>query len=433
MQTTDVYRLPKVANLGLVVACGALAALGGVGGERRGTGVRRTAWWSRAIVASAMVAVVGAAAFNGDLRPDRLLGSYDRLDGPLVVVLGLLVALLASFVVERIGPNVVPGLLIAGGVVFSFELLLESGLGFGLYEGGVAQGGPGPGLLGHPSLSGAFVAMALVALLGRHLTEWPTNFARRAIALGVAFTLCLGVVVSGSRGGFLGLLVGAVVVLVAIPQVRTKAKVAVACIHGGLLIAAFLISPLLSVRGSEIATSAPRIVTGDDGSANIRLAIYWPTAVRAVRSMPPLHGLGVDGFREYLWSTASFDELVWVVRDAGESFDEIVFFEEAGSWIGRDSPTEGWTLGITRADRAHNYVLDFLMAYGWPAATFIILFVVSVLFIGLRSTDATSIVLTGSILAYCTFAMTWYSTPSLDPVAFALCGVVLLGGSARST
>lgn len=398
---------------------------------RAGSGTKRAAVW---LLIATVVLVTTSVTLNGEWTPEKVLGNVHRLDGAFSTLSTLVVALIFVRLAARIRVASVVRFFAFAGFAVSCALFLELG---GWQPASVTAdplGGAKPKtlstLLGHATAAGGLLSMCVGMMTARYVAAVRTD-SRPAIRVEFElvglFVIFLALFLTGSRGGLAALLAVAAYVMVA-RVVRLGGRASYGRMGRVVLVGllAWWVTPFAGSGDIGVGSRLSGVVAGTDASANMRLQVYWPMGLRALGSTSVFAGLGTTGFRDYLWNHASHEEKERVIRDTyGSSrFTEVVPLT-GGFFLGRSPGSVSWTPGFVNSDKAHNYLLDFGVTYGYGALATVI--GVAVLAVVRGATTRSNDIFSASVgvLAFIIFSMTWFPTPILDPVAYALAGLVV--------
>jgi putative inorganic carbon (HCO3(-)) transporter len=294
---SDTYVLPKLLlGRALVIVLAALwlarSAL-----ERRLV-VQRTGFDLPllAFVTSAVISTI--LAINGNVA---FAGGYERYEGLLTI---LLYGAMFWLTVQSLGDSktaclVIRSLLASAYVVAAFAIgqsLLASAHGVPSGESAFTFGGlaRAQGTMGNPTLLATFLAMLLPVALGALLSA--DSWRERALLLNAMVVMSLALVLSFSRAGLLGALIGVLIVGASRLRNWKRSGLLIAGFASLIIVGALVVLPArggLSLGQSVI----DRIVSVTDpmaGSNATRLHV-WEDTVRLIASRP-LVGYGPDTF-----------------------------------------------------------------------------------------------------------------------------------------
>ncbi len=274
--------LVQVAAVGLVLGVWFLHASDDVSWSA----VRHTAMLGGAMLVAAALATPFSQAPNATFRADFQL------------VLGVAVAMaVAAVCADRVDLARVLGALLVVGTAVAAYAILTAGHQEAVLGGGVVSGrATGPFV--QPNELGAFLAAMFV--LGLGALAWTSSRRTRYLALVAVAVIFVGLLMSLSRGAWMGAVLGSVVLLVAVPSIRRPLAVLLAAAAAVVAVVASVgSSPEVAVVGGRLAT----LGNPADNPYDNRAAI-WAEAVRQIEWRPML-GNGPGSFPEVAARTTS--------------------------------------------------------------------------------------------------------------------------------
>jgi O-antigen ligase len=352
------FFLPKLLVLGVFALLALLEA-------------RKYSWrnlWT-ALLGVHLLTVLGSAVLANDDLTFTLLGGSQRFDG---VVYQITLVLLGVFVYQTFQrePDSIQrvlGALVVVGAVQSLLVIMQR-VGFdpvgtgARWKAFIAPAGS----IGHPGMvAGLLLPIALVALwmlLTARGWRW-----KAAPGLGLGL-IALGLSVVSNRSALLGLGVALLIFNLHRRELQT------------LMLSGFLMVVVLFGRELIPAVNGINVPLGSTSTLETRRMI-WPLSWQAVlnTSGQPLIGGGPDGFRLWLLRSAPVDtlvamnavELAWPenvrvssaerVLSPGQPVRETQIQVQFDQFGGQKNKKEMYSIDL---DRAHNLVLDRLVAYG---------------------------------------------------------------------
>jgi putative inorganic carbon (hco3(-)) transporter len=348
-------------------------------------------WWALLFIVAALVATPAALDVSTALKFDGLL------------VVGLLMALLVPAVCRSIDETRRPlGVLLVVGAGIAVYALRDASTLHASLGGAVVENRP-ISVFTQPNQFGAFVASLLFVALG--LAIGARSRAGRILSAVVALVAFGGLVLSLSRGSWVGTALATALMLGLLPQARrTALSVGLSVLVVGALAFAVLLpsgAPEVQVVGQRLGTfSAPFTSNPYDARPAI-----WREAMREIQAHP-WTGVGPDNFLEASSRAGSYAQAVG-------------------------------------AEHAHNTVLNVATEEGVPAAGLLIVFSLAVGVMTVRAVrrlpDPRDRALVGGVGAalFVQLGQGLVDYPLRDPVAAmlmaSLVGVVLVAGRELAT
>ena len=276
-----------------------------------------------------------------------LLGGYHRQQGLYLALLLILWALLlAKQLRRRAARRCLSNALIGGGTLVALTPFLES-----LYwQENAFTWRPG-GSLGNPIFLSAYLIMILPFTLARLLIATGRK-RHQFVLIGALILQLLAVLITQSRGPWVGLLAGGILFMVLLLWPHHRRLMSGGIIGGLLLVLILLVGlqaevvPLRDLAQLPYVNRLTRATDLSRGTTRVRI-VLWETALKVVRTWPVL-GLNSDRWQ------ALRPLLGYGPDTAGYAYTaayppELARIEDPGAiW-----------------DRAHNEVLDILTMRGW--------------------------------------------------------------------
>lgn len=379
-----------------------------------------------------VVAVLVSVLFAKMPAALALTGSNVRFDGALVTALWLCLAPLAYVVVVRTRLTTAPVLYIAGIYAVLSGWLLAEAYGFepvslvnpsfrGVPQGVIAT-------LGNSSLAGIFVGAGAL-LFGFAFVTQKRMLPRLLWAL-VTVLSSAAMAAAGGRAAQLGLIVFWLAFLAFVLTRRRSALPAMAVISI-LAACSFGVVGATAPHGERKLASYSTVLAGENLSVNERL-ITWKAGVLAILHRP-FFGYGADQAATTVWqyTTKKQQRLLFL------SFikpSEVASAVRHGKVIVYKSSGSGkLAYVVTNFDKAHNYFIDFGIAFGLVPLLLLVITIMSILAATIRSRSWLANI-TGVLLAYYLFCgMAWFPTLTLDPFFWALAGVGVAAAALQRT
>ena len=365
---------PKLLVLGIGLLVGGLAL---AAGSIDLPGSRAIRWALAVFCVAAIVSIISA-----DAPWVALLGSAPRQLG-LTVWIGHVLIALVGFNLFREEPSsglsVIGVSLLSGLAVVSVFALLE-GLGLSPFDFNQTFGGRVQSVLGNPAALGAYCVLGL-PVAAAITAEASLSTRRRVVAAIVVLSSLLALILTGSRGAWMGAGVAAVaVVILSTLRRKTSNRFRVAA---GLAVVLVIVATLPSGRWQTL------------GEAGEGRAALWAVGLEAAIANPVV-GAGPEGF----------------AFEFGEHVDESFVVEYTREQV---------------YDRAHNGVIDAAVAFGIPGlGAYLVLMggVLVCIYRGLRSEDWTIIGIAAGLLAYLVQQQTYFQVAVVDAVFWLMAGLL---------
>jgi putative inorganic carbon (HCO3(-)) transporter len=288
--TNDPIILPKLLTArALILLLAALFLARWLRGEMR---IRRT---PLDLPILAYVASAGASTLFAANLNLAFFGSYGRLEGFLTIATyAALFWLTVQSVSNPVEGRAVLRAVLAGAFVASVIAILQAVAG-GLTAGPTSSVARAAATFGNANALAAYLAMALAVGVNEYLRA--TSTSDRILAGNAVAMLAIALVLSFGRGGWVGGVVG-VMIVIAIARPSLRRITVMACAAAGLIAAIVLAIAILGAGGAPIAQStAARVLSLFDptsGTGAIRLHIWKDTL--AMIASRPLVGYGPDNF-----------------------------------------------------------------------------------------------------------------------------------------
>lgn len=241
---------------------------------------------------AALALTLGAAAVSTAFSRD-LDASVPALLGWLW--LGAVTVLVSSYFQSAAGPLIGPALVLAVG--------MQAFWGFFAWWGGGDPADTQSGTFYSPNQYAGYLLLLAPLLIAPALL---VNSRREAAAWGgLAAFVCLGVVLSGSRGGMVALGIGALTTVGLAARISAR-KVLIRSfllMASALLLGALLTSPLvLSDRSIEPAGGGPleNVLLKGSPSPSLDMRLRWVEGAVRIGVMQPLTGSGLGTYRDML-------------------------------------------------------------------------------------------------------------------------------------
>lgn len=263
--------LVQVAALGLVLGTAALHTAFDAGREAM----------SRVAALGAVLIVAAALSTPFSEESDATF----RADIQLVIGVAVAMSIAVVCTDRRALERLLWALLLVGTLVATYAIATvgrqESVLG-----GGVVQG-RATGVFGQPNELGAFLAALVVLALGG--LAWAPSRAGRRLAVLATVVMSVALLLSLSRGAWMGAALGALVLVVAVPRLRGP----VGGLLGGVAVLGVIVATVVNLPElTVIRTRLASLGNPSDNPYDNRAAIYHE-AVRQIESKPVLgHGPG---------------------------------------------------------------------------------------------------------------------------------------------
>src|SRR5579864_568543 len=207
---------------------------------------QRAISWRRTPLDLPLLAFVASAALSTVFAVNRnvaIFGTYDRWEGLLTIASYALLFFLTVQFLSRSDSRGLTWSLLASGYVVGAIAILQSQ--FGLFGAGLGYSNGqirADVTFGQPDFSGIFLAMLLPIALGKVFSR--RSLTTRLLAANVAIVIALGLVVTYTRGAWIGAFVGCVVVLA-----LRRGRFHVLPVAGGVGLAAVLLAVSIAIAG----------------------------------------------------------------------------------------------------------------------------------------------------------------------------------------
>lgn len=379
--------------------------------------------WTLRLWTALAVWIVIATTVQGGWGAALVLGTADRMDGPVVQLMTIgIVALTYALVRSNVLGAREHGMwFLAGAAVVAAWVVAESLT----YEPLALLGldmiaTSADATFGHRAWASTYLAMALAY----HVAQVPRKRARidpRPYLLTAL--LSAAVFGSGGRAGLIaGLLVTSIVVIARMLRRPTRLH-AVTTVFAVCIGASTIIG--LSDYASTRSLTVRHWLNGTDGSFNDRVDRLWPIGLEGLGDVP-LWGLGPMGYQRTFYATIDREELR---RNVASTFR----LEPSGLTLSNgplfryEHPDTGAvTFGTYVVDRAHNYLIDFAYFYGVVAS--VILVCIGLSYVLHRSPDGRFALnmrqeWLAPLVVFALYSMVWFVVLPLDPIAYAVAGI----------
>ncbi|MEM7735392.1 MAG: O-antigen ligase family protein [Deinococcota bacterium] len=424
--------LPKALLLGITWGVGFLALLASFPTISLKTFVTSLPRWPlplQVMLALTLFLLVNSWLAPGDVAVN-IIGSQSRVDGFLLQAAWYGLCLIAAWlVVARADAykNAV-NMLYIGALLTSLWTLAQ----FYGFEP-VALISPTPYLQAYNPQNIAYGPMALTGLTAGYLAVVLVVY----IASQKRYTWCAvlyvsivsaAVIATGNRTAPAAVIVVLVAWALSHAWQRNISTLRRLIFFGLLLVVSVVVVQTTRSQIPEQFTRTQNLIQGEDTSWQLRL-ILWQTAALGAFDQP-LTGLGTRGFGHVLWHYLTPEQ-----RDAVASMKlpaEATDIRYMGGSFFRYQMPEQEEVIFNRVliDKAHNYILDFMIANGWLATLLFATALVSgVIVLSTASLDTQAIAL--GISVYLLFGLTWFATLQVDPIIWGLFGIGI--GSALHT
>ena len=378
--------------------------------------------WQLPLICLVLVLAL-SSVFDSTTPWPRATGSSERFDGALVQAAWFGLALVASVIADRSGPNmlVVFRYVLAGAIATSIWVALQATGNDPLTlvsRAGVFLDLPA-GAFGHGALASMYLVLALLVLW----TAAAFGVFPKKIAVIVSFVLAVGAAGAGGRAAAVGMMVSAAVLVFRLRRepagLRTLLHLALASIIG--VAAAYVVFP----RTQRQAAAAGAAMVGMDGSFNARLPA-WRGGYRLMLEHP-LVGVGPEGFAYGVWPHLDERDAAVLIRGAlGAKVAHLELKREdysiAGNAIAYVDSENRLAVESLRWDKAHNYYIDLALTAGIPALLLYLFTVGLMLRTLLSSVDPFAVGAGLALLSYLVYGIAWFGTVSLDPVTWLIVG-----------
>jgi O-antigen ligase len=408
-----VWLFPRLMLLGLVGLLGVLQA--------RGLSSYRNAF-SLLLLLYLIFVVLGCLNSRDDDVSALILGPESRMDG-LLYQIGLVLTSVFIYRVLRENrqawPLLLSGLVVVGvaeaAVVVLQRLALDP---VGPLTRGFAYEAP-VGTIGHPGMVAGFLVVVLIGGMG--LFAWASGRARRVL-LGLALlTVALGLGLTTNKAS-----VYALVAVLALWNLLRRERWLL-----GLSVA--LVAVVLSAQSLVPDRLGFSRSLTDPATGKTRL-IIWELALKAAGQLPlsPLIGSGPDAFRlallryippeelmreyrlEYGWPPEATIREIQTLYQPGDPIRSkafLVFLDNYKS----DTGKQGLIYKVY-LDKAHNMLLDRLLAYGLFAALISLVLYLWPVWRHIRKAGAFEQSILVALLAAFLYYLFWFPVVQVEPI-----------------
>ncbi len=403
--------------------------------------VRKYSWrnlWTALLGVHVLAVLVSGMLANDDLT-FTLLGGSQRFDGVIYQITLVLIGVFAYQTLKRVPDSissVLVALVVAGAVQSVLVIVQRAGfdpVGTGVrWKAFIAPAGS----IGHPGMVAGLLLP--VALVNVWMLFTPRAWRMKLPLIAGLGLMALGLSVVSNRSALLGLGVALFVMNLRRRDLET------------LLVSGVLIVVVLFGRGLIPAVNGINVPLGSTSTLETRQMI-WPLSWQAVLNTPgqPLIGGGPDAFRLWLLRNAPVDALVrmnavelsWPKNTRVSSAERVlspgqpvretqirVRFDQFGN---QKNLEETYSIDL---DRAHNFVLDRLVAYGGLSAlVWLILYVYPMLHwlnftklrfhlsrLSIKNMHDVHFGLMAALIGLCVYHLTWFPVMQVEPLHLIL-------------
>ncbi|WP_027481937.1 O-antigen ligase family protein [Deinococcus pimensis] len=407
---------PKLVTLTATVAVGGLllagAFLRGWRPPRRHRG--DLLWGSYGVLT---LWVLAAALLRRDDPFLTFHGPVSRADGVAVQLLWFALAPLTYLVatVRRLDPRAALTALFVGGGINAAWMLVQS-LGvepMSLLNDAIRAAQPSGGL-GNRGPASAYVGVLLTFLLLNSASPRPLL----PVAARVPLLLLLGAALAAAPTRTTWLVLPALLLVWCAAQGLRSSWTPVRRVLPAAAVALLGFVLFVSLPASRDRTDL--VTARTDGSLEYRL-LAARVALRVVADEPAI-GHGAGGFKTQFWTHATPEEAGAMLRLARVS-------KEGNSYSQLENGRRVYlALDQIGNDKVHNYLADYAVESGLPAALALVVFLVLALKRALDGSGTLAAQLAWALLVYFGCGLTWFAMPTVEPVVWALLGLTLALG-----
>lgn len=418
--------IPKALILGITWIVGIIALLSSYPGASFRTvvtGMKRWPFALQMMLVLGIFLLVDSWLVPGDFAVN-IIGSSIRFDGFLVQAGWYMLALVAAGLVYAKGGEVRQPLrfLIAGALLSALWALAQT-YGFEpvslFYSGSIT----------YNEDRVAYGPMALTGLTAIHLAVALTTFIvlqkrLRVFPALIVIVIAAALIATGNRTAPAALIltVGGLA-LSCLLQQRYR-RVGVIALYTVVALGALILVQTTRSAPVEQLERTALLVRGSDTSFQTRVA-FWTAGVRGIFDYP-LTGLGPNGFNQVFWQHLSREEKLPIIRhDLPDGAKDITLsLRSLLSYRLPEQTSEDRPILTTiTMDKAHNYLLDMIIASGWPSAILFLSAVGTGIAMMLRSGRREARAIALATCVYLLFGLTWFATLLVDPIVWGLFGV----------
>ncbi|MDZ7703693.1 MAG: O-antigen ligase family protein [Trueperaceae bacterium] len=354
----------------------------------------------------------------------NILGSSVRFDGFLVQAGWYVLAIVTAGLVYARGGDVEQPLrfLIVGAVLSALWALAQA---YGFEPVSLLYSEP----LTYNEDRVAYGPMALTGLTAAHLAVVLTAFVAlqkrfRVLPALVVMVLAAALIATGNRTAPAALMLTVGGLALSYLVRRRYWHVGVISLYAIVALGALVLVQTTRSVPIEQLERTTQLVRGSDTSFQTRL-VFWTAGIRGMFDYP-LTGLGPNGFNQIFWQHLSREEKLPIIKhDLPDGAKDIMLSPRTllSYRLPEQTDEDRPILATITMDKAHNYLLDMIIASGWPSAILFLSAIGSGVAMMLRSGRREARAVALATCVYVLFGLTWFATLQVDPIVWGLFGV----------